>query len=200
MVLPFKVSKTHLELQDYVVNLDTITEQNILTPFKLEQLPSSTQELRKGIQMELTFELNLDLAVIQRVGYTLIDLLSDIGGVQAILVTLISMFVWLCNYNNFDNHMASQLFKTHKEDSGKNSGEFELFSPTKFFNLKELAIDKCACCCRRRSTCHKRGICRKTVKERMIEAARNRLVQEVSIIDIIKSRRYFHMALRHMLP
>lgn len=34
----------------------------------------------------------------------------------------------------------------------------------------------------------------------MIEQARMHLEQEVNIIDTIRSRRYFMMALRHLLP
>ena len=34
----------------------------------------------------------------------------------------------------------------------------------------------------------------------MIEKARNKLDQEINIIDIVKSRRYISMALRHLLP
>lgn len=63
-------------------------------------------------------------------------------------------------------------------------------------NLKEYCFDTfVSSCCKK-----KRGRCRKTQKARLIETARQRLEQEVNIIDIIKSRRYFHMALRHLLP
>jgi len=34
----------------------------------------------------------------------------------------------------------------------------------------------------------------------MIEEARHKLEQEVNIIDIVRSMRYFQTALRHLLP
>ena len=64
MTVPFRVSKTHLELQDYIIDLETITEQLSEMPFKVESLPSTSQEFDINVQMELTFEMNRDLAVI----------------------------------------------------------------------------------------------------------------------------------------
>ena len=37
--------------------------------------------------MMLNFEMDLDMDVINRVGYNVIDMFSDIGGIQSILMT-----------------------------------------------------------------------------------------------------------------
>ena len=144
--------------------------------------------------MDFVVELNRDLIFIQRTGYTLLELLSDVGGVQSILMTMIAYIVGLCNYKHFDTYMASQLFKISKHSPDKkSSGEQEHFTPDRFSNLKHLIMDKFCTFCR------KRGICRKSSRLRLIAKTRKRLEKEVNIIDIVKWQRYFHMALRHLL-
>ena len=57
--------------------------------------------------MDVTLEMNLDLGMIQREGYNVLDVLSDIGGIQSIFITTFSTLIGVCNYRNFDNYMAS---------------------------------------------------------------------------------------------
>lgn len=59
------------------------------------------------VLMEATIEMNLDLKIIDRNGYTFIDLLSDVGGVQAVLVSFMAAWMTLWNYEHFDNTMAA---------------------------------------------------------------------------------------------
>ena len=47
----------------------------------MEPLPIRPQEKDLNVQMEVTMEMNLDLAKVSRSGYTFIDVLSDIGGI-----------------------------------------------------------------------------------------------------------------------
>lgn len=112
--------------------------------------------------MDLTIELNKDLEVILRKNYHIIDLLSDIGGVQTIVCSLIALILTILNYQHFDTHMSSQLFKVQKQGLEKYSGEFELFSPTFVGNAKNFFVDLCCRCCA------KKGICRKSKKELMM--------------------------------
>ena len=65
--------------------------------------------------MSLSIEASLDQTVIQRVGYTLLDLLSDIGGIQTIFVSGITILLSIWNYNNFDNHFLTNFFKLKVE-------------------------------------------------------------------------------------
>ena len=92
--------------------------------------------------MSLSFEKSLDQAVIQRVGYTLLDLLSDIGGIQSILVSGIAILVSIWNYNNFDNHFLTNFFKLKVENDKSfktNRIDHKLkskdFVPTKICNI-----------------------------------------------------------------
>lgn len=48
--------------------------------------------------MEITIERNLDLMQYERSGYTLIDVFSDIGGIQSIIISGISIVISFFNY------------------------------------------------------------------------------------------------------
>ena len=56
--------------------------------------------------------MNLDLVVIQRSGYTILDILSDVGGLQGILISIISLFLSTWNYNQLNSYLVSRLYKS----------------------------------------------------------------------------------------
>ena len=84
--------------------------------------------------------------------------------------------------------MASYLFKIKKLDAN----ERDSFCSTRLGNLKELCRAVLGCCPRFKN-------CYKSRRERGIEKARRLMEQEVNILDIVQSRRYILMALRHLL-
>ena len=59
----------------------------------------------------MTFEMNLDLKIVARSGYTFLDLLSDVGGIESILITGTSFFLVIVNHNYLDSYMVSRLYK-----------------------------------------------------------------------------------------
>ena len=66
--------------------------------------------------MTLTIERNLNQKVIARQGYTVLDYISDIGGMQSMLISFMAWFIAVWNFNMFDNHMVSRLFQVEKND------------------------------------------------------------------------------------
>ena len=60
--------------------------------------------------MDITIEMNLNLKVIARAGYTILDFISDVGGIQAMLISLVAWVVAFWNYKMFDNYMVSRLY------------------------------------------------------------------------------------------
>ena len=46
-----------------------------------------------------------------RNGYTILDLMSDIGGMQWILLSFFAILMGVFNFNHFDNYLASRLYK-----------------------------------------------------------------------------------------
>ena len=103
---------TRLELQDLAINLDSITQLEDSSVFKLEPLfPRSAEIEGPHLVAQVSFEMNLDVVRIARDGYTVIDMLSDIGGMEAIIISGITIFLSFWNYKNFDSYMASNLYK-----------------------------------------------------------------------------------------
>ena len=101
--------------------------------------------------MLLSFEMDLDLDVINRVGYNVIDMFSDIGGIQSILMTFFALILTVLNYNYFDSYMAQKLFKLEKKSARRSEQEeAEFLSPSRLANSKEFLIDvlprKWVCC------------------------------------------------------
>lgn len=109
-VLPFKVSKTQLFLQDYDIDLDDLTEIYDSSVFEIEPLPVRSYEKDYIVQMDISIEMNLDLQTLARTGYTVLDVLSDVGGIQSLLMSALGLLLGVLNYNNFDNYMASRLY------------------------------------------------------------------------------------------
>ena len=66
--------------------------------------------------MDITIEINLSQKVIARAGYTVLDYISDMGGMQGMLISFIAWFIAIWNYNMFDNHMVTRLFKIERTD------------------------------------------------------------------------------------
>ena len=65
--------------------------------------------------MDITIEMNFGERLISRAGYTFLDYLSDIGGMQGLLIIGVSYFLAFWNYNYFDNYMVTRLFKIRKK-------------------------------------------------------------------------------------
>ena len=104
------MSKTELSLQDLPVNLDEITELQDSSVFQVEQtrlVPFVNEaDLIQGFQIEM----NQDLTIIERTGYTILDIFSDVGGLQGILVSAITMLLNLWNYNHLNAYILAKLF------------------------------------------------------------------------------------------
>ena len=68
-------------MQDELVDLDDITNLENSEVFKFTLQASRPQEVHPELIVGLSFEFSLDLTVIERTGYTVLDVLSDIGGI-----------------------------------------------------------------------------------------------------------------------
>ena len=119
----------------------------------------------------------------------ILDLLADVGGMNALLMSIFGLFVSVWNYNHFDNIMVSHLFKI-KDKEGRNARHF---SPPRYCNALECFIDSMPKCVRSKS------ICRKSRMMRGMEKARKTMASEVNIVEIVKSRRLFFQALQILL-
>ena len=105
---PYRITTNNLQLQDNTwLNFDELTENKIESVFRLEPLPVQSYERPDTrVQVVMTLERNLNLTVISRDGYNVLDWFSDIGGIQGIFISAIALFLGLWNYNSLDNFMA----------------------------------------------------------------------------------------------
>ena len=120
-----------------------------------------------------------------REGYTFMDILSDVGGVEAVLISAISMFLSFWNFKHFDNYMAKHLYKMDLESNSKE------FNTPYLRNMKHCCME----CLPRKLVC-----CRRTESMIALYKARKLMESEIDIISLIKSRRYMNAALRELLP
>ena len=108
--------------------------------FKLDKLANQPYEKDEIVQMDVTIEMNLDLGVIQRTGYNVLDVLSDIGGIQSIIITTFSVLIGFWNYKHFDSYMASKLYKLNSR-SAKTSQKTKFIVPNRFCNIGHYLMD-----------------------------------------------------------
>ena len=197
-ITPFQISSTRLLLQDEAINLDELTELEDASIFKLDLMPMKPQEKDYNVQMDISIEMNLSQRVVARAGYTFLDYLSDIGGMQGMLISGVAYFLAFWNFNYFDDWMITRLYKMKKRDTelqpGQSTWQRSTFAqPGLMSNPADCICDyfpkflRCCTCC---------GPSRKT---RYFETAREQLEREINIIEIVKSRRYFAKAFKFLL-
>ena len=136
--------------------------------------------------MTLNFEMDLNLTVVERTTQTLLDVFGAIGGLESILLTFAAIITGFFNYNNFDSTLAAKLFKMNN-----GQGTPVRLSPTKALNLVDYILD----CLPSRCVC-----CRRSKNHRALEIARESLLREIDIVELIRQLRYFRAALAELVP
>ena len=64
--------------------------------------------------------MSMDLTLIERTGYTIIDVLSDVGGLMGIIFSAITVLIEIINYDHLNYFLISKLFKVSHPVDGKN--------------------------------------------------------------------------------
>ena len=110
------------------------------------------------------------------------------------LISAVALLMTFWNHNNFDNFMATRLYKLYRPNidgvEKKRSKAFkqsEFMKPRFLFNPIEYCRDQVPDCiaCRCAKTC-----CGPNRLERGFAKARDKVAEEINIIEIIKSIRY----------
>ena len=142
--------------------------------------------------------------VIARDGYTFLDLLSDVGGLQGMLISGMAYVLAFWNYNHFDNFMVSRLYKIYKPNlehkfrkKSKAFKQSKFMKPRFLFNPKEYCRDLVPTTCLNCRLCKK--CCEPNRLDGAFQKARIKMLQEINIIEIIKSRRLQGAALKILL-
>ena len=100
-----------LSLQDLPIDLDEVTELESDQIFHMEPQNVRPEERYEALIASFSFGVDLDQTVVQRMGYTFLDVLSDIGGIQSIVASTLVIFLTILNYNNLDNHLIARFYK-----------------------------------------------------------------------------------------
>ena len=87
--------------------------------------------------------MDLDQVLIERSGYTVLDILSDVGGLQGILISGISFLLSIFNYNYLENYLVYKLFKSEAVTLMTTQSEM-----IKECYLSNCLLSKLACCCK----------------------------------------------------
>ena len=87
----------------------------------------------------------MDLTIIERTGYTIVDLFSDIGGIQSFLSSIIGIFLSFWNHNYLDNYLVSKLFNVSVAVGESNKQTSQLISMKEFF-IDRVVPDRFVCC------------------------------------------------------
>ena len=87
----------------------------------------------------------MDLTIIERTGYTIVDLFSDIGGIQSFLSSIIGIFLSFWNHNYLDNYLVSKLFNVSVAVGESNKQTSQLISMKEFF-IDRVLPDILVCC------------------------------------------------------
>ena len=134
--------------------------------------------------------MDLNLMTYDRSRYTVLDLLSDVGGLSGMFASIFTSFMALWNYNQLDNFMVMNLFQQKrtkrkvKTDSEKD--QVENLWTDRLPNFKEYF----------RSLLPKKlnSCCQLSRKERAFKQGRIRLEKELNILELIKSIRLYKVA------
>ena len=183
---PFQVARTLLNLQDKFINLDEITELEDSGMFNLKQAPSKPFEFNEIDMQAVSFQINLDMTIIDREIISVLDVLSDIGGLDGTLVLIVGLLLSILNYNAIGNYMVANLYK-----ASESGGKVSKFKRALCCNLDEYFFDLIPSCC----LC-----CRMSRKHQALMKAREMLDKEMDILSIVRSLRFLRKAVSLLLP
>ena len=80
-------------------------------------MPQRPAEWDENIIVNIQFEVSLDRVIVIRDGYTVIDIVSDLGGISSIFMAVFSLIIQIFHSNTLDEFLISKLYlKQNKEN------------------------------------------------------------------------------------
>ena len=143
--------------------------------------------------------MNLDRLTIARSGYTFLDVLSDVGGIQGLLLSFFSALLGFLNYGLFDSQLTSRLFRLKNSSiSSKEAARVSVLKTTDPIEVQR-CCNTCSFCQDKLPAKCRVMCCIKSRSKKGLDKAIQKLDNETNIIKIVKSRRYFKAALKMLL-
>ena len=148
--------------------------------------------------MAIGIDMSLDQIVIERSIYTILDVLSDVGGLKVMIVAIFAFIKSIINYNGLDSTIIEQLYTFPDEQDAKVTGGHQqnndtsetathvTYKTSMLGNFADYILDMLPGFCR---------FCKKTRRQRQYEAAIECLRQETDVIKLIREIRFIKSAL-----
>ena len=72
--------------------------------------------------------------MIERVNYTILDVLSDVGGLSSVIATIFASVLSVTNYNSLNEHMINKLYR-FKDKGIDHLDAVEMYKPSRIDNF-----------------------------------------------------------------
>ena len=125
-----------MQLQDRIWQWGSLTAEFQNDLFKIDQIGIRPYEFPNSVHMSVTYEFDLNLEVIDRQVYSILDWLGDIGGLGEASFFLGTIFLGIFHYGKFEVMLIRELFRA---GSQKDDNEEELI---KNFSVRQLWLMK----------------------------------------------------------
>ena len=83
--------------------------------FKIQQSRSRPYEFKNNVLISVTYEHELDLTVIDRQVYSVLDWLGDVGGLAEALMYIGTFALAVLHYGQFDAMLVNELYLASKK-------------------------------------------------------------------------------------
>ena len=116
---PMELIRMMVSLQDLLLNLDSLTlfERSNLWTVRTDPAQSIDSLVTDGLLGLVEISLSQDLIHYERKGYTLLDLLSDIGGMIGLFYSFISFTVNIFSSGIINEYLVTKLYNVHQHQS-----------------------------------------------------------------------------------
>ena len=159
-------------------------------PFTLKKLEAQPYEYINNVHITVRIEVDPHLQRVERNVYTVFGLLSDVGGLAGLLGFVFMILDHLWSFSSLDYYLIQRLYRIEKDEVDLDDGCDSFPFQSSIFPHCGTLFCSCApkkCPCKSRS-------------RRAFDKAQEKLDYEISVVDWLKNKRYFKMALKEILP
>ena len=170
------------------VNFDELTELTADSVFTLEQGFTRPFEMHREAVFALAIDVNPHLPVVSRSNYTVLDVMSDVGGLAEVLFLFVSLGVSLLNYKNLNSFLTAKLYKMKAHSDPETLANL---TPTKCCNIRDFIFDCLPLRCQRKWRLPRKQI--------LMREGHRRVNKERDIVNVFRSLRYLKAVVKKFL-
>ena len=186
--------RAEAELQDYYLDADSLTAYEDETVFDVKQGQPRIYGLVSEASwppMMFSFQMSMSKQILKRSHYSLLDYLSDIGGMQSLLLVSFGFLNAILNSQNSEELLISRLFK-FKEERDDSKPDKKTQNQPKTSGFSKLRLYGLICF----KWCH-----RQNQREReAMSRAKLALDKEADIVELLRFMRVLRQYLNLKIP